>query len=223
MAETNWYAIRTVPGSQRMAPILEADNDRYETEEEKAARERRKGESLVERNLRNEGIDVYMPSFWAITQHQRTNKMREKRFPLLVGYAFVNIEQRDFERVRGVEGVMCFMRPSPDRGPIVFRDTDIGALMLADFQAQQDWEREREARLAQVQGFRRNLLNKRLGLIFPKGRRKNIPLRVMAETAIESLTPASRQQVLSILNELKAMDKEMEACRASSMALYSAA
>jgi hypothetical protein len=45
----------------------------------------------------------------------------------------------------------------------------------------------------------------------------------MAETAIDGLAPASRQQVLMILNELKAMDKEMEACRVSSMALYSAA
>ncbi len=221
MADTNWYAVRAVPGAQRMARAIEPAND--ETEEQKASRERRKGESVLERNLRNEGIDVYMPSFWTITQHQRTNRMSEKRFPLLVGYAFVNIPQRDFEKVRGVEGVMCFMRPSPDRGPIAFRDTDIGSLMFADFQAQQTWEREREQRLVTAQGFRRNVLNKRLGLVFPKGRRKNVPLRIMAETAIESLAPASRQQVLIILNELKAMDKEIEACRASSMALYSAA
>ena len=221
MADTKWYAVRAVPGSQRMARAIEPAND--ETEEQKAARERRKGESILERNLRNEGIDVYMPSFWALKQHQRTNKMSEKRFPLLVGYAFVNIHQRDFERVRGVEGVMCFMRPSMDRGPIAFRDTDIGSLMFADFQAQQDWEREREERLSKAQGFRRNVLNMRLGLVFPKGRRKNVPLRVMAEGAIDSLAPASRQHVLAILKELQAMDKEMEACRASSMALYSAA
>lgn len=221
MADTNWYAVRAVPGAQRMARVIEPAND--ETEEQRASRERRKGESILERNFRNEGIDVYMPSFWTITQHQRTNRMSEKRFPLLVGYAFVNIHQRDYERVRGVEGVMCFMRPSPDRGPIVFRETDVGSLMFADFQAQQTWEREREARLAAAQGFRRNVLNKRLGLVFPKGRRKNVPLRIMAETAIDGLAPASRQQVLIILNELKAMDKEMEACRASSMALYSAA
>ncbi|WJR66971.1 transcription termination/antitermination NusG family protein [Neorhizobium sp. CSC1952] len=221
MAETNWYAVRTVPGSQRMARVLEPAND--ETEEQKADRVRRKGESIVERNLRNEGIDVYMPSFWAITQHQRTNKMREKRFPLLIGYAFVNIHQRDFERVRGVEGVMCFMRPSPDRGPIVFRDTDIGGLMLADFEKQQVWEREREERLIKAQSYRRNALNKRLGLIFPKGKRKKMPLRILAEAAIDSLSPASRQHVLLILNELKAMDQEMEACRRSANHLYSAA
>ena len=118
---------------------------------------------------------------------------------------------------------MCFMRPSPDRGPIAFRDTDIGLLMFADFQSQQQWEREREQRLATSQKFRRNVLNKRLGLVFPKGRRKNIPLRSMAEAAIDSLAPASRQQVLSILVELQAMDKEMEACRASTSALHSAA
>ncbi|MCS0459519.1 transcription termination/antitermination protein NusG [Rhizobium favelukesii] len=221
MAETHWYAVRAVPGAQRMATILDPAND--ETENEKQARERRKGESIIERNLRNEGIDVYMPSFWAITQHQRTNKMRERRFPLLVGYAFVNIEQRDFERVRNTDGVMSFIRPSFDRGPIVFRDTDIGSLMFADFQKQQQWEREREERLVLAQTHRRNALNKRLGLIFPKGRRKKVPLRMLAEAAIDELAPASRQHVLSILNELRSMDTEMEACRASSSALYSAA
>lgn len=223
MAETNWYAIRAVPGSQRMARIIEASNDGLETPEQTAARERRKGESIIERNLRNEGIDVYMPSFWSITQHQRTNRMSERRFPLMVGYVFVNIAERDFEKVRRVEGVMCFMRPSPDRGPIAFRETDIGGLMLADFQKQQEWEREREARLVEGQKLRRNALNNRLGLIFPKGRRRKMPLRMAAEAAIDSLAPASRNHVLTILAELSAMDKEMEACRESSMKLYSAA
>lgn len=221
MAETQWYAVRSVPGAQRMATILDPAND--ETETEKLARERRRGESILERNLRGEGVDVYMPSFWDVTQHQRTNKMIERRFPLLVGYAFVNIEQRDFERVRNVEGVLSFVRPSFDRGPVVFRDTDIGSLMFADFQKQQQWEREREQRLVLSHAHRRNTLNKRLGLIFPKGRRKKVPIRMMAEAAIDELAPASRQHVLLILNELKAMDEEMEACRARSTHLYSAA
>lgn len=221
MTETQWYAVRAVPGSQRMATVLEPAND--ETEADKKARDRRKGESIIERNLRNEGVDVYMPSFWGTIQHQRTNKMIERRFPLLVGYAFVNIEQSDFERVRNIDGVLSFVRPSFDRGPIVFRDTDIGSLMFADFQQQQQWEREREQRLTLSHSHRRNTLNKRLGLIFPKGRRKKVPLRMLAEAAIDELAPASRQHVLSILNELKAMDEEMDACRASSSHLYSAA
>ncbi len=221
MAETQWYAVRSVPGAQRMATILDPAND--ETETEKLARERRRGESILERNLRGEGVDVYMPSFWDVTQHQRTNKLIERRFPLLVGYAFVNIEQRDFERVRNIEGVLSFVRPSFDRGPVVFRDTDIGSLMFADFQKQQQWEREREQRLTLSHAHRRNSLNKRLGLIFPKGRRKKVPIRMMAEAAIDELAPASRQHVLLIFNELRAMDEEMEACRARSTHLYSAA
>lgn len=223
MAETNWYALRAAPGSQRMARVIEASNDQEETEEQKVKRERRKGESIIERNLRNEGIDVYMPSFWAIRQHQRTNRMSERRFPLMVGYVFVNIAERDFEKVRRVEGVMCFMRPSPERGPIAFRDTDIGRLMFDDFQAQQEWERDREARLLEGQKHRRNALNKRLGLIFPKGRRQKVPLRMVAEAAIENMPTASRNHVRAILAELNAMDKEMEACRSSSIRLYSAA
>lgn len=223
MAETNWYCIRTAPGSQRMARAIEAVNDEAQTPEQIEARARRKGESIIERNLRNEGIDVYMPSFWAIRQHQRTNRMAERRFPLMVGYAFVNIAERDFEKVRGIEGVMCFMRPSQDRGPFVFRDTDIGRLMFADFQARQEWERDREERLIEGQKHRRNALNKRLGLIFPKGRRQKVPLRMVAEAAIESMPAASRNHVLAILAELNAMDKEMEACRTGTTRLYSAA
>lgn len=221
MAETQWYAVRAVPGAQRMATVLEAAND--ETESEKLARAQRKGESILERNLRAEKVDVYMPSFWDVIQHQRSNKMIERRFPLLVGYAFVNIEQRDFERVRNIDGVSAFVRPSFDRGPIAFPDTSIGSLMFAEFQKRQQWEREREQRLVLSHAHRRNRLNKRLGLIFPKGRRKKVPIRMMAEAAIDELAPASRQHVLLILNELKAMDQEMEACRASSTHLYSAA
>lgn len=221
MAETNWYAVRAVPGSQRMARPMAPANDL--TEEQKAMLEKRKGESILERNLRNEGINVYMPSFWTITQHQRTNRLMEKRFPMLVGYAFVNIHAGQFEQVRAVDGVMCFLRPTPDRGPIAFRDTDVGSLMFAAFERQQLWEREREEQLAKAQEPRRNQLTKNLGLIFPKGRRKKLPVRMVAEAAIDSLSPASRQHVLKILSELNAMDQEMEACRKSTSALYSAA
>lgn len=223
MAATKWYCIRTIPGAQRMAPSIDAANDENETEEKKAERKRRKGESIIERNLRNEGIDVYMPAFWSVVQHQRTNRMMEKRFPFLVGYAFVSVQDGDWERVRKVDGVMCVMRPTPERGPYAFRDTDIGALMFAEFERQKQYEIEREGKIQEAQKHRRNALNKRLGLILPKGRRKKVPLRMMAEAAIDSLKPSTRQQVLLILNELKAMDNEMDACRSSSIDIYSAA
>lgn len=195
MNNTKWYAIRPMPGTQRMASLaanLPAG---------------REGESIIERNLRNEGIDVYMPSFWEDVRHQRTNKVIAKRFPLLVGYVFVNIAERDFERVRRTDGVMCFLRPSPDRAPACFRDAeDIGALMLADMERKGVYARAKEEREKMAQQQRRNALNRQLGLILPKGRRKKVSMRYAAEQAMTELSPATRDRVLLILRELESLE-----------------
>lgn len=167
----------------------------------------REGESIIERNLRNEGIDVYMPSFWQDVKHQRTNKVVAKRFPLLVGYVFVNIADGEFEKVRRTEGVMCFLRSSRDGGPVRFNEADdIGCLMLADMERKSIYEREREEkqRVADVQ--RRNALNRQLGLILPKGRRKKVSMRYAAEQAMDELLPATRERVLLILKELDGLE-----------------
>lgn len=195
MNNTKWYAVRAAPGTQRMASL--AAN----------LPAKREGESIIERNLRNEGVDVYMPSFWQDVRHQRTNKVIGKRFPLLVGYVFVNIPERDFERVRRVEGVMCFLRPSPDRPPAVFRDAeDIGLLMLADMERKNIYQQEKEERERLAQQQRRNYLNRQLGLILPKGRRKKVSMRYAAEQAMAELSPAVKDRVLLILSELDGLD-----------------
>lgn len=193
-----WYAVRAVAGAQRMAAAVED------------AAEHRIGESIVERNLRNEGIDVYMPSFWKDIRHQRTNKVIGKRFPLLVGYAFVLIREGDFERVRQVEGVSCFLRPSPDRPPFHFRDADdIGVLMLADAERKMAYELERAEKQRLAREHRRNGLHHQLGLILPKGRRKKISMRYHAEQTMDQLSPGVKERVLSILKELDELEGEV--------------
>lgn len=72
--DATWYAVRIVPGAQKMASAIPN------------APEHRVGETLLERECRNNGITIFMPSFWTVVRHQRTNKLIEKRFPLLVGY-----------------------------------------------------------------------------------------------------------------------------------------
>lgn len=167
----------------------------------------REGESIIERNLRNEGIDVYMPSFWQDVRHQRTNKVIAKRFPLLVGYVFVNITDNDYEKVRKTEGVMCFLKSSRDGAPAVFRDAeDIGLLMLADMERKAVYTREREERQKLADQQRRNALNRQLGLILPKGRRKKVSMRYAAEQAMNELSPATRERVLLILKELEGLE-----------------
>ncbi|WP_333721977.1 transcription termination/antitermination NusG family protein [Agrobacterium tumefaciens] len=160
----------------------------------------------MERNIRNEGFDVYMPAFWKDVKHQRTNKIKAKRFPLLVGYVFVNVRERDFERVRRTDGVMCFLRLSADLPPASFKDEDIGALMFADMEKKRDYETERNDRERLAQQHRRNALNRQLGLILPKGRRKKVSMRYAADQAMNELSPATRERVMLILKELEGIE-----------------
>lgn len=196
IVSAKWYAVRAMPGTQRMAAATPRPIEQ----------QRRIGESIIERNIRNEGFDVYMPAFWRDIKHQRTNKIMAKRFPLLVGYVFVNIRESDFERVRRTDGVMCFLRPSPDLPPASFRDEVIGALMLADMEAKRGYDIEREEREKLAKQHRRNALNRQLGLILPKGRRKKVSVRYAAEQAMNELSPAIRERVLLILKELEGLE-----------------
>jgi transcription antitermination factor NusG len=116
MAE-QWYTIRTTPGAQRSARAGEGSELM---------------ESIIERNLRNEGFKVFMPTVHYEARHHRTKKWVERRIPLLVGYAFVDIGGRHFEDVRQVEGVMCFLRKSRTSGPYQMPNHEIGKLLAIE-------------------------------------------------------------------------------------------
>src|SRR5215217_3687729 len=89
MSRAAWYAIRTGIGAQRMAAANPALPDS------------RIGESIIERNMRDKGLDIFMPSFWVETKHRRTNSIIERRLPLLVGYAFVLYDDtKGFDYIR---------------------------------------------------------------------------------------------------------------------------
>ncbi|MDR9783843.1 transcription termination/antitermination NusG family protein [Rhizobium redzepovicii] len=72
----------------------------------------RKGESIVERNLRNEGFDAFMPSYRIEVRHHRQGHWVERRFPTFVGYLFVNIGPHDYRAVEAVDGVSKILRYS---------------------------------------------------------------------------------------------------------------
>lgn len=113
MAE-HWFTIRTMPGAQRNAKAIEGYPDLME--------------SVIERNLRHEGFRVFMPSVHFEVKHHRTKKWIERRYPLLVGYAFVDLNGGHFEDVRRVEGVMCFLRRSVLTGPYQMPNHEIAEL-----------------------------------------------------------------------------------------------
>lgn len=217
-----WYIIRPMPWAQRMAARL-PEPTKEETEQERLERERRRGESILERECRNNGIEVYMPSFWTTVKHQRTNKLINKRFPFMVGYAFVSVSAVDFEKVRSMDSVMCFLKSSRYGDNVALEEEDIGQLMLAEMLRKNDWERERHEKEALGRRQRRSNLTRSLGLIMPKGRRKKIPVRMYAEAEIDKLPPLVKSRVLHILKGLEDLDKEDAACNEARLGVKSVA
>lgn len=117
MAE-HWYTIRTMPGAQRSAKAHPGAPELME--------------SIIERNLRNEGFRVFMPTVHYEARHHRTKKWVERRYPLLVGYAFVDMLGVSFEQVRKVDGVMCFLRKNRLSGPYEMPARDIATLRAVE-------------------------------------------------------------------------------------------
>lgn len=130
-----WYAIRTAPGSQR-SPSITGDLPHQRGKD---------GCSIIERNLRNEGIDVFMPCVRRDVIHHRTRKWIDKCFPLLVGYAFVNLPKGNFGQFEEVDGVSGFVRPGNSRfcEPLVFPEGLIGKLRFTEFELEQQFLQQR--------------------------------------------------------------------------------
>lgn len=211
-ASDTWYAIRIVPGGQRMAKAgVNAPDYRI-------------GETLLERECRNYGITVFMPSFWTVVRHQRSNKLVEKRFPLMVGYAFVKIEDEEFGAVRDLNTVSYFLRGGGRHGLASFSNDAMLELYLADLEARDQHAAMRRNGEAEVRKERRAILGRQLGSIFPKGRRKKVSIRMMAAAAMNSLTPKAKERCASILEELEKLDKaDVESCKNPANPLTSAA
>ncbi len=202
--KTNWYAVRAKPGTQRMArPLLLAANS---TEKEKAEWERRRGESILERQLRQEGIDVFMPSYWIRTKHHRTNKLIERRQPFLVGYAFVHLPRLEFERVRGVEAVMCMLAPTRNAGPVWFPENMISQFMVDEFEADQAHKLQEWSDMERQRFNKQNHLRGQLKKVLPKGRHPKTSLREFADQAVDRLSDVVRARVLSITAQLDKLE-----------------
>jgi len=192
-----WYAIRVTPGYQRMARAIEG------------APEDRRGESIVERNLRNEGIDVYMPAFWKEIRKHRSRKLVERRLPLLVGYAFVRRDPGDgFDRIRQVDGVGGIVSLSRDGGPIAFTEADLQALMLSGFDKQQAYRFAKASATEEARHKRRKHLNTALGRLLPRGRGRTVSLRYHAENTLDQMDDKLKAHVLGIIELLDGLEDD---------------
>ncbi|MCW0014893.1 transcription termination/antitermination protein NusG [Rhizobium sp. BT-226] len=188
----DWYAIRAAPGTQRMARRVDD------------APLHRVGESIIERNLRNEGISVYMPAYWYESIHHRTRKVIQRRLPLLVGYAFVNLENLNFEKVRDVDGVVCFLRS--ELGPIRFSGDDLSIIAAEELSRRQEFRRERITRIQSETAGQVMQLRGNLRKILPKGRGNRINLKDQALIAIKGMKSEMQSKVMGMLLQLEQLE-----------------
>lgn len=198
MIRSRWYAIRTAPGYQRMAAVDER------------LPESRRMESIIERNCRKDGFDIFMPSFYKELKHHRTNEIIEKRFPFLVGYAFVNLPRLNFEDLRRVDGVIGLLRGSIGYGPLEFPDGMIEDLYFAEHERRQAFLYEQHCRRENWRQERVQHLRGQLRKILPKGRKARVSMVDQAEMAIDSLSPQIKERVQKVISELKGLTSDVE-------------
>ncbi|RVK37691.1 transcription termination/antitermination NusG family protein [Sinorhizobium meliloti] len=192
MNRSRWYAIRVAPGYQRMAAVDER------------LPESRRMESIIERNCRKDGFDIFMPSFYTELRHPRTKKIIRRRFPFLVGYAFVDLPRLNFEELRRVDGVVCFLRGA-NYGPLEFPDGTIEALYFAEHERRQTFLYEQHCRNENDRHEQIQHLRGQLRKILPKGRKARASMVEQAERAIDSLSPQIKERVQKIISELNSL------------------
>ena len=192
-----WFAIRITPGFQRMArKAADAPPNRI-------------GESIIERNLRNEGVDVYMPSFWKEIRKHRSRKLHARRYPLLVGYAFIRFDEvKGFDFVRDIDGVNSVLKLTQDGEPHAFSDIDLAEIAALAFMKEQDYKYRRHSAIENARVTRREKLNTQLGRILPKGRSRTVSLRKHAEAYIDSMDVAGKTRVQEIIQQLDNLEDD---------------
>lgn len=112
-----WYAIRTKPGAQQ--PWRE----RWTEPSQSALNGQRRGkgysiasgvnpeQSVIEAALTAKGLTFYMPAEFAVVRNRRHKGVYElRRFALLKGYVFVELDDKDWQhldRISGIQGVVA--------------------------------------------------------------------------------------------------------------------
>ena len=198
-----WWAVRVVPGAQRMASRLPDP----ETEEDRQRIEFRRGETIIERNLREAGVDVYMPAFWREVRAHRGGKIRARRLPLLVGYAFIRHDPgRGFDPIREIDGVIDVVKVQ--RSPVAVSEDDIRFIMVEMFRQEQAYRWAKAQKIEEARFKRRQTLNAELGRHLPRGRGRTVSLRVYADACITSMDEVARKRVLGIMSAIDGLEKD---------------
>ncbi|XWQ43737.1 hypothetical protein RV997_22735 (plasmid) [Sinorhizobium meliloti] len=198
MKRSRWYATVLPRGFRRMAAVDEP------------LPESRPMESITERNCRKDGFDIFMPSFYTELRHHRTKQILQKRFPFLVGYAFVNLPRLNFEELRRIDGVVCFLRGANSTGHSSSPTVAIEALYFAEHERRQAFLYEQHCRKENERPEQIQHLRGQLRKILPKGRKARVSMVDQTEKAIDSLSPQIKERVQKIMSELNALTADAE-------------
>lgn len=151
-----WYAVKTRPGTQRQAkPRIGQAADRS-------------GEFIIERNLRDAGFDVFMPSTVREIRHHKTEEYIVKRFPLMVGYSFVNAPH-SFWALSECDGVSAILGVAGM--PMRINTASIQSIRDAEEKEVEAMERRRLIRIQKEKQMSRKLTRREARELFPKNRR----------------------------------------------------
>lgn len=192
MAAEQWYVIRCAPGSQRNAKASVGTPGALE--------------SIIERNFRNEGIDLFMPTVHYEVRHHRTKKWIERRYPLLTGYAFVDMAGHQFEDIRQIEGVMCFLRRSRMSGPYRMPSEDIDAMRAVEEENRALIHKQRAEREARERKSMHQTTRKDREKIMPKDTVAMICGRSPFKGLVARvLGPSSRGKVKAVIETLDSL------------------
>ncbi|KQS84139.1 transcription termination/antitermination NusG family protein [Rhizobium sp. Leaf386] len=190
-----WYVVRVAPGAQKVAAKVHD------------APEYRVAETIVERNLREKGVDVYMPAFWQEKRLHRGGKLRSRRLPFLVGYAFIRRNPAlGFEAIRKIEGVIDVV--SFAERPMVISEEDVRFLMITMFDRHQSFLFQKAQNIEEARFKRRQKLNADLGRHLPKGRGRTVSLRTYANECMGNLPKAARKRVLGIISAIDGLEDD---------------
>lgn len=147
----HWYAIKTVPGSQKPQREYLVET----TERGKGYRivpSLNPNISAVERALDEAGFTYYMPSEKRLIRDRRhTDLWKVRRFALMVGWIFVRTEMDDQTRAMllatpGVASIVC----SIEGHPIPIELTDILLVRAAEADAEVDFDLQTRAARKQL-------------------------------------------------------------------------
>jgi transcription antitermination factor NusG len=197
-----WYAIRTRPGFQRTIPGGRLI-------------------SQIEKVMEDEQYECFAPSFLYEVKHHRTKQWMLKRAPLLVGYAFINLHAgQSLDDLRGLDGVMCVLKPHRHLPPIQFKPADMERLREIEREADHSFRNHQYVRIEWERKQSHKISRKDLRNAFPPDTMARIvddaPFGGMVARVLGPSSRGKVKAVIELLNSFTSIDVPIENLRQAS-------